>query len=181
MTSSLAENEFVLIQEIAREPVRTQRDLSRSAGLSLGMTNLLIKRLTRKGLIKARQLDWNRTQYILTPKGALEKTRKILDYTRYTVRIFRQLQENVSAALAREKDARGEVWIVAKDELEGVLRESVAARAADGTRFRFAPDFASVPAGAELVLSAAQEDPPAKAPWRHVRLVDFLDADFRLS
>ena len=72
----LAEKEFLLIQEISRKPTHTQRDLSRSVGLSLGMTNLIIQRLSRKGLIKVTQLDWKRTQYLLTLKGAVEKTRK---------------------------------------------------------------------------------------------------------
>ena len=37
--------------------------------VGLGMTNLLIQRLARKGLIKVTQLDWKRTQYLLTLKG----------------------------------------------------------------------------------------------------------------
>src|SRR5947209_3037692 len=99
---ALAEKEFLLIQEIARKPTRTQRDLSQSLGLSLGMTNLLIQRLSRKGLIKITQLDWKRTQYLLTLKGAVEKTRKAYGYTLYTLRIFRQIQDNITVVLRRE-------------------------------------------------------------------------------
>ncbi len=99
---ALAEKEFLLIQEISRRPTHTQRALSKSLGLSLGMTNLLIKRLSRKGLIKIAHLDWKRTQYLLTLQGALEKTRKSYDYTLYTIRIFRQLQENITSVLHRE-------------------------------------------------------------------------------
>lgn len=181
MSSSLAESELALMREISRQPIQTQRALSRHAGLSLGMTNLLLKRLGRKGMIKARQLDWNRTQYILTPKGALEKARKMLDYTRYTVKIFRQIQENVTTALRREHESgRRAFWIVSQDELGGVLRESVDELALSGARFEYASGFSEVPENAELVLSATQEAPPAQAAWRHVRLVDFLDVDFRL-
>ena len=92
----LAEKEFILIQEIAKSPTRTQRDLSESIGLSLGMTNLLIKRLARKGLIKVTHLDWKRTQYLLTLKGMMEKTRKTYHYTLYTLRLFRQIESYVA-------------------------------------------------------------------------------------
>ena len=179
--SSLAESEFALMREIAREPIQTQRDLSKSAGLSLGMTNLLLKRLARKGLIKVGRLDWKRTQYLLTPKGALEKARKTYDYARYTVRLFRQIQENVATALRREHETgRREVWIVTQDEFADVLRDALAAQPLDGASVRFASLFAEVPAGTDLVLTATQEPAPKRADLRLVSLVDFLDVHFRL-
>ena len=69
-------NEYAVISEVAREPGQTQREISRKVGLSLGMTNALLLRLARKGYIKMKQLDWKRTEYLLTLKGAMEKTRK---------------------------------------------------------------------------------------------------------
>lgn len=179
--STLAENEFILIREISRQPISTQRDLSHHSGLSLGMTNLLLKRLARKGLIKVKQIDWKRTQYLLTPKGAVEKTRKMYDYTRYTVRLFRQIQENVTTALRREyDDGRRTFWIVAQDELAGVLSETLAGLELPDASVSFAPRFSDVPANADLVLTATQESSPARPGLRVVSLVDFLDVHFRL-
>jgi DNA-binding MarR family transcriptional regulator len=179
---TLDESELALMREIARAPIQTQRDLSRGTGLSLGMTNLLLKRLARKGLIKVGRLDWKRTQYLLTPKGALEKARKTFDYALYTVRLFRQLQENVETVLRREHaDGRRAFWVVAQDELEGALRETVAELALPGARFSFARRFAEVPSDAELVLAATQEAAPALPSTRVLSLVDFLDADRRLK
>ena len=180
-TAAIDESELALMREISREPVQTQRGLSRGTGLSLGMTNLLLKRLARRGLIKVRQLDWKRTQYLLTPKGALEKTRKTYDYARYTVRLFRQIQENLRTAVSRECGAgRRMFWIVAQDEFEGVLRETVAELGLPGVRISFAARFADVPAGADLVLAATQEPAPARGGLRVVELADFLDVRFRL-
>lgn len=178
---ALHESELALMREIARSPVQTQRGLSRETGLSLGMTNLLLKRLARKGLIKVGRLDWKRTQYILTPKGALEKARKTYDYALYTVRLFRQLQDNVTTVLRREHaSGRRTFWIVAQDELESALRETVAGLGLPEARFTFARGFAEVPDEADLVLSATQETAPARLASRLVSLVDFLDADRRL-
>jgi DNA-binding MarR family transcriptional regulator len=179
--STLAENEFILIREISRQPISTQRDLSHNSGLSLGMTNLLLKRLARKGLIKVKQIDWKRTQYLLTPKGAVEKTRKMYDYTRYTVRLFRQIQENVTIALRREHEAgRRAFWIVAQDELAGVLRETLEGLELRGASVSFASRFSDVPENADLVLTATQESSPERPGLRVVSLVDFLDVHFRL-
>lgn len=177
----LDESELALMREISRAPIQTQRGLSRGAGLSLGMTNLLLKRLARKGLIKVGRLDWKRTQYLLTPKGALEKASKTYDYALYTVRLFRQLQDNVTTVLRREHaEGRRSFWIVAQDELEGALRETAAGLALADTRFSFARTFTEVPADAELVLAATQDAPPAGLSVHVVSLVDFLDAERRL-
>lgn len=178
---SLDESELALMRELARDPVQTQRDLSRGTGMSLGMTNILLKRLARKGLIKVGRLDWKRTHYLLTPKGALEKARKTYDYALYTVRLFRQLQENVTTVLRREHAAgRRTFWIVAQDELDSALRETVTGLALPDGRFSFAQDFAGVPDDADLVLAATQETPPRRLTARLISLVDFLDTDRRL-
>ena len=92
--------EFILIQEISKSDTHTQRSLSQNIGLSLGTTNLLIQRLARKGLIKITQLDWKRTQYLLTLKGALEKTNKMYRHTLYTIRLFRQIKTTSTPSCA---------------------------------------------------------------------------------
>ena len=182
MNSILAEKEFLLIQEISRQPTRTQRDLSRSLGLSLGMTNLLIKRLSRKGLIKITQLDWKRTQYLLTLQGAVEKTRKSYAYTLYTLRIFRQIEENITAVLNREyAGGRRTFHLVAQDELLDLVSGAVDELKLPGAAFVYHRTLTQVPASADLVLTATHEAPPAGAAGpRRVSLVDFDNIDFRL-
>lgn len=179
---ALAENEFLLIQEISRKPNQTQRDLSQSLGLSLGATNLLIKRLARKGLIKITQLDWKRTQYLLTFKGAFEKTRKSFAYTRYTLRIFSQIQDNIRAVLHREHhDGRRVFHFLAQDELLELLSDTVEELKLEGASFSFYRNFAEVPETADLVLTATLETPPAdRLPPRCVSLVNFDNINFRL-
>lgn len=182
-SAALAEKEFLLIQEISRKPTSTQRDLSQNLGLSLGMTNLLIRRLARKGIIKITQLDWKRTQYLLTLKGAVEKTRKAYSYTRYTLRIFRQIQDNIATALTREYRAgRRQFILVAQDELRDLLRETAEYLALPGAAFTFLSSFDEVPAGADMVFTATLEAPPkAVNGRRYLSLVDFDNINFRIS
>ena len=178
-TESLAEKEFSLIQELAKSSTRTQRDLSSSVGLSLGMTNLLLKRLSRKGMIKVQQLDWKRTQYLLTLKGATEKAKKSYDYTLYTIRIFRQIQDNIAVALKRAyDDGTRDLAVVAQDEILELVRDTVQGLRLGGVNVTFVRSFSEVPAGAEGVLTATLETPPAGL--RVTTLVDFENLDFRL-
>jgi DNA-binding MarR family transcriptional regulator len=178
----LAQNEFLLIQEISRNPESTQRHLSESLGLSLGTTNLLIRRLARKGLLKVQQLDWKRTRYLLTLEGAVEKSRKAYHYTVYTLRIFRQLQENIAKVLEKEHAAgRREFVFVADHELLELLRETAEGYGLDGARFTFAPAFRDVPREADLVFHASLERPPEQKGRRFVSVVDFDDIDYRVS
>jgi len=179
----LAEKEFSLIQEIAKSPARTQRDLSNSIGLSLGMTNLLIKRLARKGLIKIQQLDWNRTQYLLTLKGAMEKAKKSYHYTLYTLRIFKQIQENIALAMRREYQSGSRAFtVVAQDEIMELVRDTLQDLRLEGAHFAFVSKFTELPSDARIVLTATLETTPASKPGqRFLPLVDFENLDFRVN
>jgi DNA-binding Lrp family transcriptional regulator len=178
----LAEKEFLLIQELSRKPTSTQRDLSHSLGLSLGTTNLLIRRLARKGIIKVTQLDWKHTQYLLTIKGAMEKTRKAYTYTLYMLRIYHQIQENINTALTREyRSGRRDFILVAQDEILELMRDAAGSLSLADAHFTFLPTFDQVPPAADLVLTATLEKAPACVnSRRYVNLVDFADIDFRI-
>src|ERR1700692_1350078 len=62
-----------------------ERELSRQMNLSLGMTNMLLRRLVTKGYIRIQQLDSRKVGYFLTPKGFAEKMRKSVKYTLKTI------------------------------------------------------------------------------------------------
>jgi len=81
----LNEREFELINIIGAELGANQRHLSHLMNLSLGMTNMLIRRLIAKGYIRIRQLNKRKAEYLLTPKGFSEKVRKSVKYTLKTV------------------------------------------------------------------------------------------------
>ena len=82
---TLNEREFELINIIGADLGSSQRDLSRQMDLSLGMTNMLIRRLISKGYIRITQLNKRKVKYLLTPKGFSEKMRKSVKYTLKTI------------------------------------------------------------------------------------------------
>ena len=85
INDSLNEREFELINIIGAEMKANQRELSHHMDLSLGLTNMLIRRLIAKGYIRMRQLNKKKMEYILTSKGFAEKMRKSVKYTLKTI------------------------------------------------------------------------------------------------
>ncbi|MDW7999186.1 MAG: winged helix-turn-helix transcriptional regulator, partial [Thermodesulfovibrio sp.] len=69
-----------ILEHIDQDPSITQRDLTAKLGIALGLTNTYIKRLSKKGYIKIKNLTGKRIMYILTPKGLIEKTRLTCNY-----------------------------------------------------------------------------------------------------
>jgi DNA-binding MarR family transcriptional regulator len=85
MNDPLNEREFELVNIVGADLAANQRELSRQMNLSLGMTNMLLRRLVTKGYIRIQQLDSRKVGYFLTPKGFAEKMRKSVKYTLKTI------------------------------------------------------------------------------------------------
>lgn len=93
------EREFELINVIGKELGSNQRDLSRKMELSLGMINLLIRRLVSKGYIRVEQLNKRKVQYILTPKGFAEKMRQSVKYTINTINSIGYIKRRIKSII----------------------------------------------------------------------------------
>src|SRR5207247_2183829 len=83
----------------------TQRVLAQRLGVALGLTNLYLKRLAQKGLIKIAEFPRKpharkRLRYIVTPKGLLEKSRLTYDYMSYSLGIYRRTRQTLREALS---------------------------------------------------------------------------------
>ena len=98
-----------LLEEIEKNHSPSQRQLARQLDISLGLVNSFIKRLALKGYFKVTHVPKNRVRYILTPKGATEKSRLTYEYIKLSYVFF--------------KDARKKMQNLLKDlESQGVKR-----------------------------------------------------------
>jgi DNA-binding MarR family transcriptional regulator len=94
-----AQRNLEILTELARgEPV-TQRRLAERLGIALGLTNLYLKRLARRGAIKITTIPPHRVRYLLTPKGIAEKTRLTYEFMDYSLRLYRGTRQNLRQAL----------------------------------------------------------------------------------
>ena len=71
-----ADTEFSLLESIgeaegSQQPA-TQRLLASRAGLSLGMTNALVRRMAERGWVKLTRVSARNIRYALTPAGVAE-------------------------------------------------------------------------------------------------------------
>jgi DNA-binding MarR family transcriptional regulator len=182
-----------LLEALEQEATITQRTLASRLGMALGLTNLYLKRLIRKGYVKCVTVSPNRLVYSLTPRGVARKARLTYEFMKYSLDFYRDarqhLRRSLTVAVAQRKsvaifgtgDAAELVFLLVRDmglELaavftsEGDGRLPRAARAShrrSGHRRVRRPDRrgARTPGGHGAAAShcgrAREEDPHASA------------------
>ena len=84
-----------ILQEFDDGDSPSQRYLSSKLNISLGLVNSFLKRLARKGYFKITTIPKNRVKYILTPKGALEKSRLTYEYIQHSFKYYRDARYKI--------------------------------------------------------------------------------------
>jgi DNA-binding MarR family transcriptional regulator len=96
-----------LLEALEQEATITQRTLASRLGMALGLTNLYLKRLIRKGYVKCVTVSPNRLVYSLTPRGVARKARLTYEFMKYSLDFYRDarqhLRRSLSVAVARQK------------------------------------------------------------------------------
>lgn len=82
-----------LLVELTRNPNVTQRELSKRLGVALGLTNLMLRRLAKKGHIKIKGVKRSRIRYLITPKGILEKSRLTYEFIQHSVQLYSRVRQ----------------------------------------------------------------------------------------
>ena len=122
----LNERDFELINIVGGQLASNQRDFSRHMNLSLGMTNMLLRRLVTKGYIRIKQLDRRKVEYILTPKGFAEKMRKSVNYTLKTINSIGLIKKNVLGIL-KDFYVNGvrKFYVLGESDLGGLIEMAI--------------------------------------------------------
>ncbi|MBP1696110.1 MAG: transcriptional regulator, MarR family [Deltaproteobacteria bacterium] len=82
-----------LMDEIERNGIHSQRELSQRLNISLGLVNTFLKRLVNKGYFKVMTMPRNRVKYFLTPEGLARKAKLTAEYLRYSVHFYRDIKD----------------------------------------------------------------------------------------
>jgi DNA-binding MarR family transcriptional regulator len=109
-----------LLEELEKNPIVSQRELSHRFGIALGVTNACLRRMARKGWIQIRDLNPRRIGYYLTPKGMLEKARLTLNLISFRVQHYAELKKIIANRLLEmQRDGRKRiVFYGVSDEME---------------------------------------------------------------
>ena len=119
--SGIEEKEYKLLNQVSKDPAGTQREISRQLGFSLGMTNILLKRLIHKGYIKISQLNRRKVKYFLTPRGIAQKIKRSHQYLSYTFHSLKEIKYKIQTVLLTEyKKGRRKFIISGNGELADI-------------------------------------------------------------
>ena len=106
-------SELGVLAEVWRTPETTQRSLGRRLGISLGLTNHLIRKLVSKGHVRVVKANWRRRFYAITPQGMVQKVRLTLGFVSNFLgdykSVKRILREELSP-LALHKESRVAIY-----------------------------------------------------------------------
>jgi DNA-binding MarR family transcriptional regulator len=163
-TIETADHEFALLESIYRHkdshPVR-QRDLAKVVGISLGMTNVILRKLAQKGWLVARKINSRNIQYAVTSAGMEEIGRRSYHYLKRTVRNVVDYKDALEQLLVRAKERNFRVIaLVGRSDFDFILSylcqkhklsfiESETPTGGEETLMVFAEDTAYSPRGPE--------------------------------
>lgn len=102
------QRDLLLLSELDRDGGATQRSLATKLGVALGLTNLYLKRLARKGYIKITSIPRNRIRYLLTPQGFAEKSRLTYQYMQYSLSYYRDMRGRLKDMLSSLEGMNGQ-------------------------------------------------------------------------
>jgi DNA-binding MarR family transcriptional regulator len=94
-----AHRDLKLLEAVEQDSRVTQRGLAGKLGIALGLTNIYLKRLVRKGYIKCVNVQSNRITYLITPRGIAEKARLTYEFMDYSLHLYGEVRQHLREAL----------------------------------------------------------------------------------
>jgi DNA-binding MarR family transcriptional regulator len=91
-----------LLEAFSGDERVSQRRMASRLGIALGLTNLYVKRLARKGYIKCVNLRSNRVLYLITPKGIAAKARLTYEFVEHSLKLYAQARSHLRTTIAAQ-------------------------------------------------------------------------------
>jgi DNA-binding Lrp family transcriptional regulator len=94
-----AQRDLQLLEAVEEDSRITQRSLASRLGIALGLTNIYLRRLVRKGYIKCVNIQSNRISYLITPRGIAEKARLTYEFMDYSLHLYGEVRQHLRSVL----------------------------------------------------------------------------------
>ncbi len=111
-----AHRDLRLLEAVEQDSRVTQRSLATKLGIALGLTNIYLKRLARKGYIKFVNVQSNRITYLITPRGIAEKARLTYEFMDYSLHLYSEVRQHLRIVLQECAAAHRRVAIYGRGE-----------------------------------------------------------------
>jgi DNA-binding MarR family transcriptional regulator len=120
------------------EPV-VQRDIAHIVGVSLGMTNAILKRLAKKGLLTIKKVNNRNIHYAVSPEGMRALSEKIYRYFKRTIKNVVYYKEKVGEVVhAAAEEGFDRVLLAGQSDLDFIVEHFC---------FKYGLEFKRVKAG----------------------------------
>ncbi len=126
---SILDPELEILQNIYAQPGHVrQRDLARIAGLSLGMTNSILKRLVQKGWLMIRKVNNRNIRYVVSAVGIDQITRRSYQFFKRTIKNIVYYREALEHFVRDIKErGYGSLILVGKSDLDFIIEHACVA------------------------------------------------------
>jgi DNA-binding MarR family transcriptional regulator len=94
-----AHRDLRLLEAVHQDSRVTQRGLASQLGMALGLANIYLKRMIRKGFIKVVNVQPNRITYLVTPRGIAEKARLTYEFMDYSLHLYGEVRQHLRTVL----------------------------------------------------------------------------------
>lgn len=117
-------NEIAVLEAIQSRDYVSQREISESANLSLGMVNVLLKKFLKKGLVKMERLDGRKIKYMLTPAGIGHLSRMTARYVAVSYKAVMAVRERLARKVQQHYGRDEVVYVLGgQDEIHAILAD----------------------------------------------------------
>lgn len=117
------ERDLRILEALESNPELTQAGLAAQLGVAVGSVNWYLKRLIRKGYIKATRLQRRKLRYLVTPKGLALKGRLTVQYIKASLGLYKRLRQSARLTLRQVRAAGwGMVRVSGPAETADILR-----------------------------------------------------------
>jgi DNA-binding MarR family transcriptional regulator len=119
----ISEKEIKILNLISENQKLSQRHISNNIGISLGMVNIFLKKLVKKGLIKISKTSNTKSlKYILTAKGFKERFDFNMYYLKRNLEYFSNAKKMLILKLRElEKKEISKIYIYGIDEWSEII------------------------------------------------------------
>lgn len=117
--------ELEVLRHIAGQKDVRQRDIAQIIGMSLGMTNAILKRLARKGFITIRKVNNRNIIYAVSPAGFDEIAHRSYRYLKRTIRnvvVYRETIESLVELIAGQGFT--EIDLIEESDLDFIVEHA---------------------------------------------------------
>src|SRR5262245_25417864 len=95
-----------MLDKIASGRAVSQRVLARELGIALGLTNLLLRKIVRKGWIRLVRVRPNRVRYLITPAGLSESARIYRNRLANNVQFYKETRDRIQESFRKLWEAQ---------------------------------------------------------------------------